>query len=93
MLSFPQEDHVEFKNYGKQVEDPFVVYADFESILLPMNEGTEKTKKVQEHEACSFSYCIVSRIPGVTFEPKEYVGKNATEIFLNELQNDFEEKI
>ena len=93
LLVFPEEDYVEFKNYQKQVEEPFVVYADFESILQPMESGTEKTKKVQKHHACSFTYFIVSRIPGITFEPKEYVGKNAGERFLTELQNDYYTKI
>ena len=30
---FPEEDNVEFRNIHKQLEAPFVVYADFEAIL------------------------------------------------------------
>ena len=93
LLTFPEEDFVEFNSIHKQVEHPFVVYADFESILHPINEEKQKTKRYQEHDACSFSYYIVSRVPGVSFEPKTYIGKNAAETFLNELKNDFDTKI
>ena len=75
LLTFPQEDYVEFESIHKQVEHPFVVYADFESILRPIDEEKPKTKRYQEHDACSFSYYIVSRVPGVSFQPKTYIGK------------------
>ena len=36
--SFPENSIVTFKNIDRQVEAPFVVYADFESILKPMDD-------------------------------------------------------
>lgn len=93
LLVFPEEDYVEFKNIRNQVEEPFVVYADFESTLKPIDEGTDKTRKYQEHQACSFAYTIVSRVPGIEFEPKLYLGEDAPERLLTELQKDYREKI
>ena len=72
-----------------QVEAPFVVYADFESILKPVNQpcGEHSTKK-DEHIACSYSYLITSRVPGIEFQPRLYVGLDAAEHFLTSLQTD-----
>ena len=33
MIKFPKEKHLEFKNYKLMNKNPFVLYADFESIL------------------------------------------------------------
>ena len=44
--------------------------------------------KTNEHQPCSYSYFIVSRVPGVEFQPKLYVGTDAAEHFLSSLQND-----
>lgn len=30
-------EHVKFENFGRKVEPPFMIYADFESILVPHN--------------------------------------------------------
>ena len=43
---------------------PFVVYADFESILKPVNKDVDVTQGVEshvflEHNPCSFVYKIV----------------------------------
>ena len=48
---------IEFKNYLKQITNPFNVYVDFECILksVQCNEGFY-TEKYQGHVPCSFSY-------------------------------------
>ena len=43
---------LKFKNVKKQLEAPFVVYADMESIL----RAYEDKNKVQEHACCSYAY-------------------------------------
>ena len=63
---FPEDPIVRFKNIQHQVEAPFVVYADFQSILKHLSDGN----KYQEYLACSYAYQIVSNIPGVEFEPR-----------------------
>ena len=52
-----------------------------------------KTTKYQQHTACSYMYQIVSDVPGVTFEPRLYVGSDAAYNFLDSLQRDLDEQI
>ena len=52
--TFPEDPCIKFKAIEKQVEAPFVVYADFEAILNPLNASSgEKTVKTEEHLPCS----------------------------------------
>ena len=68
--------------------------ADFESILKPVNQASgEHSIKKDEHVACSYSYLITSRVPGVEFEPRLYVGPDAAEHFLSSLRNDLNNEI
>ena len=49
-----------FRNYHKQLMAPFVIYADFECITLPINEKHGNyIKAYQEHKACGYGYKIV----------------------------------
>ena len=60
---FPKDPICRFTNIQKQLQAPFVVYADFESILKPVNEDVDVTQGVhtdissshvfQEHILCS----------------------------------------
>ena len=86
---FPDDPVIRFKNIRRQLPAPFVVYADFESILQSMNEKN----KIQEHQTCSYAYHIVSNIPGVEFEPRMYVGLDAAAHMLNSLNKDLYEHI
>ena len=90
---FPDDPTVKFTAIEKQVEAPFVVYADFESILKPMNTTAGKTVKYEEHVACSYMYYIVSRVSGVQFEPRIYMGTDAADHFLKTLRKDLYEKV
>ena len=47
-------EYVKFKNYERQIKSDFIIYADFESILLPENNGKQNrnesyTNKYQKH--------------------------------------------
>ena len=90
---FPENTVVEFTNIAKQMQAPFTVYADFESVLESVNQGTKKTKKYQLHTACSYSYIIISNVSGVSFSSKLYVGGKAAEHLLDSLEQDMEERI
>ena len=68
---------------------PFVAYADYESILRSIQDKN----KTQEHVACSYGYQIVSKIPGLEFETRHYIGLDATEHFLDSLQKDLDTHI
>ena len=54
-------EYVKFKNYERKIKSPFIVYADFESILVPEDNGKQNTKesytnKYQKYIACSYGY-------------------------------------
>ena len=56
--------YVRFKNYERKIKSPFMIYPNFESILV--SEDNEKqnpdesyTNKYQKHVACSYGYKLV----------------------------------
>ena len=54
---------VKFKNYERTVEQPFVVYADFESRLRPTCEKKgSSTTQFHEHTPIGYAYQLVSRV-------------------------------
>ena len=68
---FPDDPRCRFTSIQKQLPAPFVVYADFESILKPVDNDVDTTRGAevggessyhvfQEHIPCSFAYNIVS---------------------------------
>ena len=79
----PKEGSIcKFKNYQRYMKVPFVVYADFESIVekvLSVSKSTEKsfTEKYQHHKPCGFCFQIVS--PHDNFNPVLYRAKNENE--------------
>ena len=57
-------EFVKFKNYERKLESPFMIYAEFESILVPKNNGKSNlnesnTYKYKKHVACSCGYKLV----------------------------------
>ena len=54
---------VSFKNFERTVDQPFVIYADFESRLKSKDEKKGKsTTQFQEHIPIGYAYQLVSRI-------------------------------
>ena len=52
---------VKFKNYTRKIKFLFMIYADFESILIPQNKGKQNSddsykKKYQNHVGSSYGY-------------------------------------
>ena len=87
-IQMPTEgkSHIKFKNYQNQMPVPYVIYADFESIIKPKTEKAGlKSDITSEHEACGFGYQIV-RYDGVAESPVIYRGKDVAETFLNHLE-------
>ena len=95
----PPGTYLEFKNFHHSEKAPFVVYADFESLIKSMdycNPDLNKsyTKKYQKHEPISFSYYILCSIDGV-YKPvlRKYTqtkpeGANAIDVFIKWLEED-----
>ena len=79
-------NHITFKNHQNQVPVPYVIYADFESIIKPKTEKAgDKSELTSEHEACGFGYQVVG-CDGTANAPVIYRGENAVEVFLQHLE-------
>ena len=84
-MSEPREK-IMLNNSRKQLKAPYIIYADFESIihkiqgpnLDPEKSGTQSTA---HHEACGYSFIVV-RCDGKTKLPVVYRGPNAAKYFL-----------
>ena len=61
----PQKgQYIKFKNFEKKIKSAFMIYADFESILVPEDNGKQNpnesyAKKYEEHIACNYDYKLV----------------------------------
>ena len=56
--------YVIFKNYETRIMSLFMIYADFESILVPEYNGKQNPNepymnKYQKHIACTYGYKLV----------------------------------
>jgi len=50
---------IDFKTWKNTVRHPFVIYADFEALLVKTNEDKGKsTKIIQKHEAMSYGFMV-----------------------------------
>ena len=54
-------EYVKFKNFERKIKSPFMIYVDFESILVPEDNGKQNpnesyTNKYQKHAANSYGY-------------------------------------
>jgi len=82
------KDIFKFKNWKRRMQVPYYFIADFEAmpITLPSQalEALKKTKKIQEHISCSFSYTKI-RYDGVSEASKMYVRKNAETKFVTDI--------
>ncbi|XP_071056136.1 uncharacterized protein [Onthophagus taurus] len=91
-LKTPQ-NILEFNNYKYTQMAPFVIYADFESLLKPIDyckQSSAKsfTEKIEEHQPYSFAYYIVSNIDSRLNKFETYTGPDAPKIFISKLIDD-----
>ena len=95
----PPETYLKFKNFLHSERAPFAVYADFESIVKPIDScdpdpNKSYTKKYQKHEPVSFVYYIKSFDESVYPSTKRtYIKENpedpdAVDVFINWLEED-----
>ena len=65
MVIIPKNDkYVKFKNYERKIKSLFIIYIDFESILVPEDNGKNNpeescTNKYKKHIACSYGCKLV----------------------------------
>ncbi|XP_071056426.1 uncharacterized protein [Onthophagus taurus] len=91
-LKTPQ-NILEFNNYKFAQMAPFVIYADFESLLKPIDyckQSSAKsfTEKIEEHQPYSFAYYIVSNIDSSLNKFETYAGPDAPKICISKLIDD-----
>ena len=85
-----KDEYVKFKNYERKIKSPFIIYADFESILVPEDNGKENikeyyTNKYQKHIASSYGYKLVWVDDTFSMRFKTYLGKDAVYNFINSM--------
>ena len=88
---------LKYEHYHKSEKVPFIIYADFESYIKPMescdpNPEGSYTKQYQKHEPSSFCYYIKCFDDGV-YKPKlvTYTGKDVAQKFVEMLEKDIRE--
>jgi len=85
-LIFPKEgeNKLEFKHFSRQNKHNWVIYADFESILKPI-EGplpdSSSTIPIHKHVPCSYGYIVIGP-EGEVVEEKYHFGLDAVEHFV-----------
>ena len=92
-----KNDILKFKNYCNSEKVPFIIYADTESLIKPIescepNPQSSYTKKYQKHDPISFSYYIKCFDDNV-FKPvlRSYTGEDAMQKFVEWLEKDVKE--
>jgi hypothetical protein len=54
-IEMPKDTHLEFKDFKKQLPAPYVIYADFEAIIVDIDAASNtKTTKTGRHEVCGY---------------------------------------
>lgn len=88
-ISFSKEKIIKFKNYRYQQTAPFVVYCDFESMLIPFNENQKftNTSRYQKHIPFSAGYYLVCSYDKKLSYFKSFRGENCMNWFCDELEN------
>ena len=94
-INMPKKGSVlKFKNYRNSEMVPFVIYADIESLLEPIqscepNPGSSYTEKFQKHKPISFSYYIKCFYDNLfSREPRTYTGLDGPQKFVESLEKD-----
>ena len=95
----PPGSYLEFKNFIHSEKAPFTIYADFESLIKPLDvcdpdPNKSYTKKYQKHEPVSFSFYIKSFNESVYKSKKRtYIKENpedpdVIDVFINWLEEE-----
>ena len=76
---------MKFYNYKFCTMAPFVIYADFESILEPINRKAKKTTYSQQHKVCASAAVLCSILGNYNQLTMMKFGENALAEFLDVL--------
>ncbi|CAH1101722.1 unnamed protein product [Psylliodes chrysocephalus] len=91
--NYVPENILKFQNYDKQLRVPFVIYADFESILKPIDTCEPDPEKkftipTYQHEPYSFAYLIKCSFDNSLTKFVTFTGDNAGSDFVKRLEDD-----
>ena len=92
-IDMPENCIIKFKDGSRQLKTPFILYADFESILKPLSgcNGDPKnsyTRQINKHIPSGF--CVYSKFAhGEVEDPlKVYRGQDCVEVFCDYIENE-----
>ena len=78
LYSMPTEKYCEFTDFSKTIKHPFVIYADFEAILVPESDS------VRRHEPIAAGLLFLKL--GKVVEYHQFVGEGCVENFLRKCE-------
>ena len=79
-----------FNNYERKIKSPFIIYGDFESIMVPednrkQNPDESYSNKYQKNLACSYDYKLVSVYDKFSKPFKSYLREDDVFSFANSM--------
>ena len=82
---------IQFKNIQHLMKAPYVIYADTESIIKPVDSPNTDTNTIHTstHIPCSFAYVVV-RSDGKVISERLYRGEDAMNVFFDWLEQELE---
>ena len=83
---------LQFQNHYKQLQIPYIIYADFECLNIPVegpacNPKESNTRLIANQVPHHFCYCVVRR-DGVSAKSVLFRGENAVNIFIESLRDE-----
>ena len=91
-IEFSREKHIRFKNFVNKEKLPFIIYADFESLLEPFSDDVGSSKETkstryQKHVAYSAGYYFKCNYNNEWSYYRSYRGLDCMSWFATELEN------
>ena len=82
-------EYVKFKSLERKIKSPFMIYADFEGIPVPEDNGKQSpnesfNNKYQKHVACSYVYKLVC-VDKFSKSFKPYLGEDPVYNFISSM--------
>ena len=92
----PDNNSLQFVDFHKQDRLKFVIYCDFESLLVPLATcqpppNSSHSNRTHLHVPCAFSYVVVSTFKELSKPPVVYRGPDAVDRFLSLLLKEEDE--
>ena len=82
----PKEPEMYFNKYQQMKKFPFVMYADFESILEPVENIQGKTTILNNHKPCGYAFIVIKGEEEIHYH-NYYRGIDCMEKFMIDLKN------